>query len=79
MFSFPCFSGFMEIHFPHVFGIVYISASPKTFDKPITLECPLFPCFGSCIDFCFAQTHRLQVLMLSHAFLVLWKSTFPTF
>ena len=70
VFVFPYFSRTMEIHFPHVLGIVWISKSPKIFEKPITLEClcfptlfpyygnPLSPCFGNCMNFCF--THRIH-------------------
>ena len=54
----------MGIHFSHILGIVWVSASPKIFEKPITLECfffhtfPIlweftFPMFGDCMDFCF--------------------------
>ena len=50
--------------FPN-FGIIWISALPKIFQKPITLKClcfpiyflyhgnSLFPYFGNCMDFCF--------------------------
>ena len=50
--------------FPN-FGIIWISALPKIFEKPITLKClcfpiyfpyhgnSLFPYFGNCMDFCF--------------------------
>ena len=43
MYVFPCFSRTMEIHFSRVFGTVWICASPKIFEKPITLECLFFP------------------------------------
>ena len=90
---FPYFSLSMEINFPHVLGIVWISASPEIFKKPINLKClcfpilfpyygnPLFPCFGNCMDFCVTQniwgTHNFGMLVFSHTFTVLWKSTFP--
>ena len=37
------FSRTMEIHFSHVLEIVWISASPEIFEKPVTLECLYFP------------------------------------
>ena len=43
MFVFPYFSLTMGIHFSHILGILWISASPKIFKKPITLECFFFP------------------------------------
>ena len=83
----------MEIHFSHVLGIVWISASPKIFEKPITLEClyypilfpyyenPLSQCFGKCMDFCFSQniweTNKFEMFVFSYIFPVLWKPTFP--
>ena len=33
----------MEIHFSHVLGILWISASPEIFKKPINLKCLYFP------------------------------------
>ena len=86
--DFPYFSRTMEIHFSHVLGIVSISALPKIFEKPITLEClffsilvpyyenSLFPCFGNCLDNCFTQTHKFEMFVFSHAFLIPWKSFF---
>ena len=83
----------MGIHFSHILGIVWISASPKIFEKPITLEClcfpiffsyygnSLFPYFGNCMDFCFTQnsweTHYFGMFVFSHTFPVLWEFTFP--
>ena len=64
---FSYFSRTMEIHFSHVLGILWISVSPKIFEKLITLEClcfprffsyygnPLSPCFGNCMHFCFTR------------------------
>ena len=40
---FPYFSRNMGIHFSHVLGIVWISASSKIFNKPINLKCLCFP------------------------------------
>ena len=95
MFVFPCFSCTMEIQFPHVLGIVWISASHKTFEKPITLESlrflilflyygnPLSPCFGNCMDFSFTQsiweTHKFEMFVLSHTFLYYGNPRFPCF
>ena len=85
----------MEIHFCHVFGIVWISVSRKIFEKPITLEClcfpilfpyhgnPLLPCFWNCMDFCVTQniweTYNFGMFVFSHTFPLPWKSTFPIF
>ena len=92
---FPYFSLTIAIHFLHILGIVWISASLKIVEKPITLEClffpilfpyygnSLFPCFGNCMDFCFTrnilETHKFEMFVFSHTFPVLWKSTFPMF
>ena len=59
------------IHFFHILGIVWISASLKVVEEPITLEClffpilfpilfpyygnSLFPSSGNCMDFCLIQ------------------------
>ena len=57
----------LEIHFPHVFGIAWISVLPKIFQKTMNLKCLCFPilspyylnpfstCFGSCMDFFFTR------------------------
>ena len=42
---FPYFSRIMEIHFSHVLGTAWISASSKKFQKPLTLKCLCFPIF----------------------------------
>ena len=43
----------------------------------------IFPSFGVCMDFCFAQniweTHKFRMLVFSHTFPVLRKSTFLMF
>ena len=92
---FPYISLTTRIHFSHILGIVWISASPKIFEKSITLEClffpilspyygnSLFPYFGNCMGFCFTQniseTHKFEMFVFSHAFFILCKSTFPIF
>ena len=55
------------IHFFHILGIVWISASLKIVEKLITLECLFFPILfpyygnsllpysGNCMDFCFIR------------------------
>ena len=43
---FPYFSRPMGIHFSHVLGTVWISASRKLCKKPLTLEWSVFPCFS---------------------------------
>ena len=60
----------MEIHFSHVLGTAWISASSEKFQKHLTLKClcfliffpyygnSLFPYFGNCMDFCFTQILR---------------------
>ena len=89
---FPCFSRIMRIHFSHVLGIVWISASSKIFRKPINLKClcfpilspcygnPLFPCVGNCMDFCFQQkipeTLNFEMFMFSHIFSLLCEFTY---
>ena len=55
---FPYFSLAMGIHFFHILGIVWISASLKIVEKPITLECLFFPILFSCI----MEIHFSQVL-----------------
>ena len=42
IFVFPYISLTIRIHFSHTLGIVWISASPKIFEKSITLECLFF-------------------------------------
>ena len=92
---FPYFSLIMGIHFSHVLGIVWISASSEKFKKPINLKClcfpilfpyngnPLFPCFGNCIDFCLKQkiseTLHFEMLVFSYIFSLLWEFTFFIF
>ena len=89
------FSRIMGIHFSHVFGIVWISASSKIFKKPLNLKClcfpilfpnygdPLFPCVGNCMDFCFQQkipeTLNFEMFMFSHIFSLLCEFTFLIF
>ena len=89
------FSFTMGIHFSHILGTAWISASPKIFEKPITLEClffpilspyygnSLFPYSGNCMDFCFTQniyeTHKFEMFVFSHTSFVPWKSIFPYF
>ena len=85
----------MGIHFSHILGTVWISASPKIFEKPNTLEClcfrifflynenTVFPCFGNCMDFCFkrkiSETLNFEMFVFSHIFSLLWEFTFPIF
>ena len=92
---FPYFSRIMGIHFSHVLGIVWISASSEIFKKTINLKClcfpilfpyngnPVFPCFGNCMDFCFKQkiseTLNFEMLVFSHIFSLLWEFTFLIF
>ena len=92
---FPYFSRIMRIHFSHVLGIVWISASSKIFKKPINLKClcfpilfpyyriPLFQCVGNCMDFCFQQkipeTLNFQMFMFSHIIFLLCEFTFLIF
>ena len=64
---FPYFLHIMGIHFSHILGTVWVSASPKIFQKPINLKClcfpmlfsyyvnPLFPYFWNCMDFYYKQ------------------------
>ena len=64
---FPCSCRLMGFHFSHILGILWISASPETFKKPINFKClcfpilflyyenSLFPCFENCMDFCFTR------------------------
>ena len=89
------FSRIMGIHFSHVFGIVWISASSKIFKKPLNLKClcfpilfpnygdPLFPCVGNYMDFCFQQkipeTLNFEMFMFSHIFSLLCEFTFLIF
>ena len=54
----------MGIHFFHILGIVWISASPQVTEKPITLECSVFfPYFSRImgIHFC----HILGIVWIS--------------
>ena len=83
----------MGIHFSHVLGILWISFSPKIFEKPINLKClcfpilfqycgnPISPCFGNCMDICFKQkipeTLNFQMFVFFHIFPLLWEFTFP--
>ena len=92
---FPYFSHIMGIHFPHVLGVVWISASSEIFKKAINLKCfcfpilfpyqdnPLFPYFGNYLDFCFKEkipeTLDFEMFVLSHIFPLLWEITFPIF
>ena len=94
-FFFPYFSRFMGIHFSHVLGIVWVSASSKIFKKPINLKClcfpilfpyygnTLFPCVGNCMDFCFQQkilqTRNFEMFMFSRIFSLLCQFTFLIF
>ena len=65
MFIFPYFSLTMGIHFSHVLGIVWISASLKIFEKPITLECLFFPCtFSGLWKFTFPKFWELYGFLL---------------
>ena len=82
----------MGIHFSHVLGTRWISASYEKFKKPLNLKClsfpnffpyngnSLFPYFGNCMDFCFTQniweTHYFGMFVFSHTFPVLWEFTF---
>ena len=75
--------------------MVWISASLKIVEKPITLEClffpilfpyngnPLFPCFENCTDFCIkrkiSETLNFEMFVFSHIFSLLWEFTFPIF
>ena len=95
LFFFPYFPRIMGIHFSHVLGIVWISASSKIFKKPINLKCfcfpilfpyygnPLFPSVENCMDFCFQQkipeTLSFDLFMFSHIFSLLRKFTFLIF
>ena len=95
VFFFPYFSRFMGIHFSHVLGIVWVSASSKIFKKPINLKClcfpilfpyygnTLFPCVGNCMDFCFQQkilqTRNFEMFMFSRIFSLLCQFTFLIF
>ena len=46
----------MGIHFSHILGIVWISASLKIVEKPITLECLFFfPYFSRIMEIHFSQ------------------------
>ena len=84
LFFFPYFSRIMRIHFSHVLGTAWISASSKKFQKHLTLKflCfpilfpyygnPLFPCVENCMDFCFQQkipeTLNFEMYMFSPIF-----------
>ena len=92
---FPYFSCIMRIHFSHVFGIIWFSASSKVFKKSINVKClcfpilfpcygnPLFPCVGNCIDYCFKlkipEALNFKMLVFSHIFSLLWEFTFLIF
>ena len=92
---FPYISCIMRIHFSHILGTVWISASSEVFKKSINLKClcfpilfpyygnPLFPCVGNCIDFCFKlkipETLNFEMLVFSHIFSLLWEFTFLIF
>ena len=54
----------MGIHFSHILGIVWVSASPKTFEKPITLECLFF----------FPYFSRFLGIHFSHVLGIVWVS-----
>ena len=95
LFFFPYFSRIMRIHFSHVLGTAWISASSKKFQKHLTLKflCfpilfpyygnPLFPCVENCMDFCFQQkipeTLNFEMFMSSHIFPLLCDFTFLMF
>ena len=90
---FPYFSRITGIHFSHVLGIVWISASSELFKKPINLKClcfpilfpyngnPLFSCFANCMDFCFkwriSETLNFEMLVFSHIFFLTMGFHFP--
>ena len=92
---FPYFPRIMGIHYFHVLEIIWISASPEIFKKPINLKClcfpilfpyyanPLFLCVGDCMDFCFKQkipeTLNFEMFVFSHIFSLLWEFTFLIF
>ena len=92
---FPYFSLTMGIHFFHILEMVWISASLKIVEKPITLEClffpilfpyngnPIFSCFENCMDFCIkrkiSETRNFEMFVFSHIFSLLWEFTFPIF
>ena len=56
----------MGIHFYHTLGIVWISASPKIFEKSITLEGLFFPYFP-----------RIMGIHFSHILEIVWISASP--
>ena len=92
---FPYFSHIMGIHFSHVLGVVWISASSEIFKKPINLKyfCfpilflyqdnPLFPHFGNCLDFCFKEKFQKPLTLKCLCFPIFFpyygKSLFPYF
>ena len=92
---FPYFSRIIGIHFSHVLGIVWISASSEIFKKAINLKClcfpilfpcngnPLYSCFGNCLNFCFKQkilqTLNFEMFVFSHIFPYYRNSLFPYF
>ena len=92
---FPYFSRIMRIHFSHVLGTAWISASSEKFQKHLTLKCLCFPilfqyygnllvpCIGNCMDFCFQQkvpeTLNFEMFMFSHIFSLLCEFTFLMF
>ena len=47
---FPFISLIMGIYFSHILGILWISASPKMFKKPINLKCLCFPYFSRTME-----------------------------
>ena len=85
----------MRIHFSHVLGNVWISASSKVFKKPINQKClcfpilfpyygnPFFPCVGNCMDFCFQQKIQeiliFEMFMFSHILSLLCEFSFLIF
>ena len=65
---FPYFSLIIGIHFFHILGIVWISASPKIGKKPITLGCLFFShTFPVLWEFTFPMFWKL------YGFLLHWK------
>ena len=61
----PYFSLTMGNHFSHILGIVWISASPKIFEKPNILKC-----------LCFSHTFFLYIMRIhfSHVLGIVWIS-----
>ena len=89
---FPCFSRIMRIHFSHVLGIVWISASSKIFRKPINLKCLCFPLLFRIMEIHFShmlgsaqisasskkipETLNFEMFMFSHIFSLLCEFTY---